>query len=148
MHFCIALILFFRRDNNIILVYYRIIIILIDTEFNPWPDNHLTMKALVTLEWGMNIPVLTELKSRLCDFKDRIEPPNTCAKHSCYKHMFDWYTTFELSFVIKYIKWWMNSASNVQPTWRNFFGILKDISPELGQLAYQIKEIFNGKKYL
>jgi hypothetical protein len=37
----------------------------IDHEYNP--DSHLTMKALVTLEWGMNVPVLTKLQSNFED---------------------------------------------------------------------------------
>ena len=45
-----------------ILVYY-ILYTTIDHEYNP--DSHLTMKALVTLEWGMNVPVLTKLQSNL-----------------------------------------------------------------------------------
>ena len=28
----------------------------------------MTMKAMVTLEWGMNIPILTKLQSNLADF--------------------------------------------------------------------------------
>ena len=45
-------------------------------------DNRLTMKALVTLEWGMNIPVLTKLGANLSDLQDKIKlpGPDTCAK--------------------------------------------------------------------
>ena len=41
------------------------VIIIIDHDYKP--DSHLTMKALVTLEWGMNVPVLTKLQSNLGD---------------------------------------------------------------------------------
>ena len=41
---------------------------------------------------------------------------------------------------------WINSTDCIpEPTWRNFFKILKDTSPELGQHTYQIKEIFHGR---
>ena len=38
---------------------------IIDHKYNP--DSHLTMKALVTLERGMNVPVLTKLRSNSWD---------------------------------------------------------------------------------
>ena len=48
---------------------------------------------------------------------------------------------------IKYLESWINSTDSVpQPTWRNFFRVLQDLSPELGKLVYQIKEIFHGEK--
>ena len=48
---------------------------------------------------------------------------------------------------IDFIESWINSTDSVpEPTWRNFFRVLKDTSPELGELVYQIKEIFHGEK--
>ena len=48
---------------------------------------------------------------------------------------------------LRYIKSWINSTDSVpEPTWRNFFRVLKEISPELDELVYQIKEIFHGEK--
>ena len=44
------------------------------------PDDHLTMRALVTLEQGMNIPVLTKLHSMLGDLKERIKLTDACAE--------------------------------------------------------------------
>jgi hypothetical protein len=50
--------------------------------------------------------------------------------------------------LIDYIESWINSTDSVpEPTWRNFFRVLKDISPELGKLVHQIKEIFHGEEY-
>ena len=55
---------------------------------------------------------------------------------------------------IKYLREWMNTKSYrsrcttmIPPTWRNFIKTLKDISPELSQVAYQIKDLFKGKHH-
>ena len=67
-------------------------------------------------------------------------PANNC--------LFFFLSSFEGSLlaVFKHIDKWINSTDcDPQPTWKNFFRILKDTSSELDQLAYQIKEIFNGK---
>ena len=51
---------------------------------------------------------------------------------------------------LDFIESWINSTDHdsvPEPTWRNFFRVLKDTSPELGELVYQIKEIFHGEKY-
>ena len=100
----------------------------------------------------MNIPVLTMLQSKLSDLKERLKLTGVI---DCYStkpprksRKLDYTTTFELSDVIEYINRWINSTDcAVQPTWKNFFRILKDTSPELGELAYQIKELFHGKLF-
>ena len=101
----------------------------------------------------MNIPVLTMLQSKLSDLKERLKLTDV---------LFDYYsirlprkprkpgytTTFGLLDVIEYINRWINSTDCVvQPTWKNFFRILNDTSPKLGELAYQIKELFHGKLF-
>ena len=95
----------------------------------------------------MNVPVLTKLQSKLSDLKKRLKLPDVCAeprrKTAKLTNYTDEATT--LSEVIDCIDRWINSMGSVQPSWRNFFRILKDISPKLDILAYQIKELFHGK---
>ena len=99
------------------------------------------MTALLTLEWGMNIPVLTEIQSKLSNLKDKIKLTDTSVVHE-----YQYNAGTISSDVIEYIESWINSTNCVpEPTWRNFFKILKDTSPELDQLTYQIKEIFHGR---
>ena len=106
------------------------------------------LKHLVTLEWGMKIPVLTKIQSTL----DHPEERMTGTTGLIYKY---WYGVKQnsgtISDVIWCIKKWISSTSTdcvPEPTWSNFFKILKDTSPELGQLAYQIKEVFQGKLHV
>ena len=111
------------------------------------------MKALVTLEWGMNVPVLTKLQSKLCDLKDKIKlhvtdtydkPFTTISEPISRRHQYYNAGTISID-VIEFLGCWIDSTDCVlEPTWRNFFGILKDTSLELGQLAYQIKKLFHG----
>ena len=115
---------------------YCITIIILENHY--MPDNHLTMKALVTLEWGVDIPVLKSLQSKLSDLQHKINLTPT--QQRSYSGGYS-----DSSAVIRYIGNWINSSGHViDPTWRNFFKILRETSPELGQLAYQIKEIFHG----
>ena len=93
----------------------------------------------------MNIPVLTELQSNLGDLKERIKLTDACTEPHRKRHCYTDEAT-SLSIVIEYIDRWINSTGCiVQPMWRNFFRLLEDTSPELGELAYQIKELFHGK---
>ena len=115
------------------------------TEFNP--KNRLTIKPFVTMEWGMKIPVLTKILSTLGDPEERM----TDTTGFIYKY---WYgvgrNSGTISDVIECIIRWISSTSTdsvPEPTWSNFFKILKDTSPELGHLAYQIKEVFQGILY-
>ena len=110
-------------------------------------DSRLTMRALVTMESvaGMNIPVLTKIQSKLSDVKERVKLTNACTKPRKFttSTALSDKRAYTLSDVVKYIERWINSTGCVpEPTWRSFFRILKDISPELGKLACQIKEIF------
>ena len=113
------------------------------------------MKALVTLEWGMNVPVLAKLQSNLSDFKEQIKLSDTSTKplRAIRKpHRLDYddrlsklYKTGSISLgVIEYTEQWISNIP--EPTWRNFFKILDYASSELGQLAYQIKDLFHGEK--
>jgi hypothetical protein len=117
------------------------------------PESRLTMKALVTLEWGMNVPILTKLQSNLSDFKKQLKSTGTSTKpiRSTRKpHWLDYGDKFSKLYntgstsseVIEFLEQWMKSVK--EPTWRNFFKILQYSSSELGLLAYQIKDIFCG----
>ena len=113
-------------------------------EFNP--ENHLILKSFVILEWGLKIPVLTKIQSALGDPPKRM----TDTTGFIYKYWYDDVSRYSgtISDVLRTIKKWISSTSTdsvPEPTWNNFFKILKDTSPELGQLAYQIKEVFQGK---
>ena len=109
----------------------------------------------------MSIPVLTKLQSNLSDFKEQMKQIDTstkplrktrephwlrwCGDDAAFKKLYK--TGSTSSEVIEYIERWINSTKLKcvpEPTWRNFFKILKDASSELGQLAYQIKELFHG----
>ena len=121
------------------------------------PGDHFTMKALVTLECRMNIPVLSNLQLKFSDLRDQIKLPaaDTSAKPFSYRKLAreqkhrerNQYNASTVSpAVIQYIDRWINCSDCVlEPTWRNFFRVLRDTSPELGQLSYQIKELFHGR---
>ena len=105
----------------------------------------------------MNIPVLTKLQSNLNEIKKQIKLTDTSSKpfrkirkpHWLDGHCGDefrkLYTTGSTSSeVIELIERWIKNVP--EPTWRNFFKILECSSSELGQLAYQIKDLFHGEK--
>lgn len=115
------------------------------TEYDPY--DQLTMRALINLEWGMSIPVLTKLTPNLEIFNKmltiKVDDPLYAPRVPTYYH---------ITGTIEYFKEWMNTKSYrstrctmISPTWRNFIKTLKDISPELSQVAYQIKDLFKGK---
>lgn len=115
------------------------------SEYDPY--DQLTMKALLNLECGMNIPVLTKLTPNLEILNKmitiKVDDPLYAPRVPAYRH---------ITGTIEYLKDWMNTNSYsyrhrtmIPPTWRNFIKILKDISPELSQVAYQIKDLFKGK---
>ena len=101
----------------------------------------------------MKIPVLTKIQSMLDNPLYRMT--NTTGFTCVYEY---WRgvernhrNSGTISDVIKCIIWWISSTSTdsvPEPTWSNFFKILEDTSPELGQLAYQIKEVFQGKLHV
>ena len=112
-------------------------------------DSHdqLTMKALLNLEYGMNIPVLTKLTPNLEILNKLllIKVDNPIYAPRVSKHHL-------MSVTIEYLGEWVNTKSYcrsrctmIPPTWRNFTKVLKDISPELSQVAYQIKDLFKGR---
>ena len=116
------------------------------SEYDPY--DYLTMRALINLEWGMNIPVLTKLKPYL-DILNRILTLKVASVHFCKVPE---YQKKCIIGTIEYLKDWVNrkcyrSTTMIPPTWRNFIKILKDISPELNQLVYQIKDLFKGKHH-
>lgn len=117
------------------------------TEYDPY--DQLTVRALINLEWGMNIPVLTKLTPNLEIFNKmltiKVDDPLYAPIVPKYSH---------ITGTIEYLREWMNTKSfcrskctMIPPTWRNFIKILKDISPELSQVAYQIKDLFKGKHH-
>ena len=104
----------------------------------------------------MNIPVLTKLQSNLNEIKKQVKLKDTSSKpfreirksHWLDDHCGDefrkLYTTGISSEVIELIERWIKNVP--EPTWRNFLKILECSSSELGQLAYQIKDLFHGEK--
>ena len=118
------------------------------SEYNPY--DHLTMRALINLEWVMNIPVLTKLSSNL-DILDKtltVKLNDSCdVSEKGYLYLRN-----NIVGTIEYLEDWVDgrtyrsrSTIMIPPTWRNFIMILKDISPELNRVAYQIKHLFKGK---
>ena len=122
-------------------------------EYDYNPDKYVTTRVLVTLEWRNCIPILSKFEQWLSDLKARVKLTDSCAKpmrmmKECpYTRKSDSDTT--LLDVIDYIERWISSKDGVdiKPTWSNFFKIMNDISSELGQSAYQMKELFNGMYY-
>ena len=115
------------------------------SEYDPY--DQLTIKALLNLECGMNIPVLTKLTPNLEILNKmvliKVDDPLDAPIVPDYCHM---------TGTVGYLEDWTNMSSYrsrhtimIPPTWRNFIKILKDISPELSQVAYQIKDLFKGK---
>ena len=112
----------------------------------------MTTRVLVTVEWKNCIPILSKFKQWLSDLKARVKLTDSCAKpmrmiktsHTRKASKSNLDTT--LLDVIDYIERWISSRDGVdtKPTWRNFFKIMKDISSELDQPIYQMKELFNG----
>ena len=90
----------------------------------------------------MNLLILTTFKPWIGNLEERVKLPSTLDR---FMFRFRSYTSD--SDVIDYFERWINSKEVVElkPTWRNLFKIMKDISPELGELAYQIKVLFNGE---
>ena len=115
------------------------------------------MKVLVTLQWRRNVPILTKIKPWISDLKERVKLLDTSTKparmittdeiRSDSRSLTLNSNTDALLEVLDYFERWINSAEVVKlkPTWRNLFKMMKDISPELGELAYQIKALFTGK---
>ena len=117
------------------------------SEYNPY--DHLTMRALISLEWAMNIPVLTKLSLNLDIFDKTITLDDPC---NIQGNELQYYRRNSIIGTIDYLGDWVNresyrsrSTTMIPPTWRNFIMILKDISPELNQVAYQIKDLFKCK---
>lgn len=100
------------------------------------PTNDLTVRAIIKLERVVNIPLLTELQPKLSELKKK-------AKFRYLdKQQLGSYYRFEPSLTAKYINSWVQDKLStectcVQPTWENFFTLLKKISSELGKLADQ-----------
>ena len=100
---------------------------------------------------------MTELESNLSDFKKQIKltdigtnakplrkirTPNQLYDDDKLKKLYN--TGSTSSEVIEYTERWIHDVP--EPTWRNFFKILKYASSELSQLAYQIKDLFHGEQ--
>ena len=114
------------------------------------PDKDLTVRVIIKLELLTNIPVMTKLQSKLSELSKRakflpldnddeyrqygIEISAMTVKyiHSWVKH---WHTH-------SWLKGWHRRSDSVRPSWNNFYMILREISPELGELADQIETYF------
>ena len=95
----------------------------------------------------MNLPILTKLRSYLSDLKERVKLTDAFAKPVRMGSHPLKSSEDTLLDIIDYIERWINNKEDIElkPTWKNLFKIMKDISPELGELAYKIKVLFNGK---
>ena len=92
----------------------------------------MTVNDVIRLEIGVNIPVVKKLQPKLSELKSK-------AKFSLLRKSQITHYSDTSALMAKYINSWLASESCVQPTWRNFLTILRGISPDLCQVASQIK---------
>ena len=112
------------------------------------PHDNLTIRAVVKLELGANIPVLTKLEPKLNELSQRAkfipldeEVLRDCSNVNkcCDKNEF----SKTVMYINSWVECWHVSSGVILPSWKNFYAILKEISPELGNLADQIESYFS-----
>ena len=120
--------------------------IIIVAAYNPY-DN-LTVRAIIKLEMAVNIPVLTKLEPQLNELslKSVYSPFDA---HAYYDELDlgDLRCGREFSKTVRYIhswvKQWNMTSDSVLPSWKNFYAILREMSPELAEVADQIEVYFD-----
>lgn len=101
-------------------------------------DELVTAKDIIRFESGMNIPVVRKLQPNLSELRSEAKFHLPKLKNRTISY------SGTPSVMIRYIDSWLKSENCVQPTWRNFLTILREISPDLCVVADQIKATFDS----
>lgn len=103
------------------------------------PNEDITVKAIVKLELGANIPVMTKLQSNLNELSSRaLFLPQD---HDEYrKHGIE---SMTVKYIDSWLQQWQWKSDCVKPSWKNLLMILREISPDLSDVADQVEGYFN-----
>ena len=96
----------------------------------------MTVRDIIRLQSGKNIPVVTKLQPKLSELRKKAKF-NLTHQNVCEGV----YST-----LVQYINSWLNCKTAIQPTWENFISILKQILPDKGLVADQIEKNFISRK--
>ena len=104
------------------------------------PDKDLTVRAIMKLELLTNIPVMTKLQSKLSELSKRAKflPLDDIE----YRQYGIEISAMTVKYIHSWVKQWHRMSDSLRPSWNNFYMILREISPELGELADQIETYF------
>ena len=112
------------------------------------PDKDLTVRAIIKLELLTNIPIITKLQPKLSELRKRAKfHPLHGDDDECRIELF----AMTVKYIHDWVKPWHTEShswlkhmrfDSLRPSWNNFFMILREISPELGELADQIETYF------
>lgn len=112
------------------------------------PHENLTVNAVCKLDMVTNTPLLVKLEPKLNELsqRGRFIPLDEEVLHVIDDYRGIKYEN-EFSKVVTYIHSWVRcrrmSYDVVLPSWKNFFTILREISPELSIIVDQIQADFD-----
>ena len=95
------------------------------------PEKALSARALKKLELGANIPISRKFQS----------PVDLLSKRIMLAHP-DGIETM-MKFILGWIERWEQFKDCLMPSWSNFYMVLREVSPELGEIADQIEAYLN-----
>lgn len=99
-------------------------------------DDRVKTIDIIRFESGMNIPIVKKLQPKLTELRSK-------AKFCLFKNRDHGIPIVRF---VRYIDSWVKSENSVLPTWRNFLTILREISPDLCQIADQIEPLFDSSE--
>ena len=112
------------------------------------PDKDLTVRAIIKLELLTNIPVMTMLQPKLSELSKRakfLPLDDDDDDDDEYRQYGIEISSMTVKYIHSWVKHWHTHSWLKQwhrPSWNNFYMILREISPELGELADQIGTYF------
>ena len=111
------------------------------------PDKDLTVRAIIKLELLTNTPIMAKLQPKLSELRKRamFHPLHGDYEYRVelfamtVKYIYSWVKPWHTPSLLKR---WHRTSVSLRPSWNNFYMILREISPELGELADQIETYF------
>ena len=118
---------------------YVIILLLLVLVPSYDPNEVITVKAIVKLELGANIPVLTKLQPKLNELSSRalflVQDLDEFRKHGI--------DSITVKYIHSWLQQWQRKSDCLKPSWKTLFMIMREISPDLGDVADQAEGYFN-----
>ena len=106
------------------------------------PDKDLTVRAIIKLELLTNIPVMTKLQPKLSELR-KMAMFSLLDDDKEYSRKYGVESPMTVKYIYSWVKCWHMQSDSLWPSWNNFYMILREISPELGEVANQIEAYFD-----